>query len=67
MFGCRSVERPPDYVGVFPFDHVCNCSTEDIQQSLDVQVVGGLEGQIHTHTFIAMGSHKMLLCQQELI
>jgi len=36
------MECPPDLLRIFASDCFCHCAAEDVQQPLDIQVVGSL-------------------------
>ena len=40
--GVWGVESSPDLLGILPFDHLGNRSTDDIQERFDVKIVGSL-------------------------
>lgn len=47
LFGSEivlNVEGLPDLLGRLALDHVCNGLATDVEQGLDIKVVGGLEG-----------------------
>ena len=37
------MESSPDLLGILPFDHLGNRSTDDVQERFDVKIVGSLQ------------------------
>ena len=41
------MESPPDLLRIFASDGFCHCTAEDVQQPLDIQVVGSLQEEAY--------------------